>query len=108
MILFAAMSGIFEIIQIYPCSCIDNVYKKNFGKFPMYVCIYHKYHCKFIYICAIMNIYVHSSIYANIFMFIIHDVYKKNFGKISMCEVNRLYVYNSIYLCICPGIYLHR
>lgn len=31
MILFAAMSGIFEIIQIYPCSVIDNVYKKNFG-----------------------------------------------------------------------------
>mmetsp|Transcript_4296 Transcript_4296/g.4454 ORF Transcript_4296/g.4454 Transcript_4296/m.4454 type:complete len:185 (+) Transcript_4296:125-679(+) len=31
MVLFAAMSGIFEIIQIYPCSMIDNIYKKNFG-----------------------------------------------------------------------------
>jgi hypothetical protein len=41
MILFAAMSGIFEIIQIYPCSMIDNVYKKNFGKLHvLYMFIY--------------------------------------------------------------------
>ena len=31
MILFAAMLAIFELIQIYPCSAIDFLYKKNFG-----------------------------------------------------------------------------
>ena len=31
MILFAAMLAIFELIQIYPCSTIDFLYKKNFG-----------------------------------------------------------------------------
>ena len=31
MILFAAVLAIYEIIQIYPCSLIDLVYKKNFG-----------------------------------------------------------------------------
>ena len=31
MILFAGMLAIFELIQIYPCSAIDFLYKKNFG-----------------------------------------------------------------------------
>ena len=31
MILFSAILVIYEIIQIYPCSLIDNAYKRNFG-----------------------------------------------------------------------------
>ena len=31
MILFAGILAIFELIQIYPCSAVDFVYKKNFG-----------------------------------------------------------------------------
>lgn len=31
MILFAGLLAVFELIQIYPCSMIDFVYKKNFG-----------------------------------------------------------------------------
>jgi hypothetical protein len=31
MILFSGMLATFEIIQIYPCSLIDILYKKNFG-----------------------------------------------------------------------------
>lgn len=31
MILFSAVLVIYEIIQIYPCSLIDNAYKRNFG-----------------------------------------------------------------------------